>query len=589
MCGITGLLHYAPEVSAAPRQLRRMVATLHHRGPDDDGIFIDGAVGLGARRLQVIDPEGGSQPLVDRKAQLAMVLNGEIYNHDSLRAELAARGHRFATRSDTEVILRAYAEYGEACLHRLRGMFAFAIWNGARRELFLARDRIGVKPLYYHWDGETFLFGSEIKAILAHPAGDRRLDAAALDDFLTFNYIPAPRSIYRSIRKLPPAHWLRLDAHGLHLGEYWDLTFEPDESGDETARIEALRAQVLDSVQSHLVSDVPLGVFLSGGVDSSVVAAAMTLASGTLPNAVSLGFEEPEFDERPYAREVATACGGGLRTRSLRAQAVGIVDVLVNHFDEPFADSSMVPTWYLSQLARESATVCLSGDGGDEMFAGYPRFATFVERAAVDVAAAERAYFDDRTWISRDLRSRLYRDSLRRELDGYDPFSVLQGHFDRTREWDPLSRIQYLETKTYLPGDLLTKVDRASMAHGLEVRVPLLDHLLVEQAARIPARCKLRDGRGKDILKRAFRPNLPASVLQRPKMGFSMPLALWLRGELRGWFESRVLTGDSPVGEWLDMTVVRTCWNEHQGSRHDHNRFLWSLVVLDAWARRFLT
>jgi asparagine synthase (glutamine-hydrolysing) len=587
MCGIAGIFHRDREASVDAGQLQRMVAVLRHRGPDDEALYVDGPVGLAVRRLEIVDPLGGKQPLFNEDGSVAVVFNGEIYNFRDLRRDLEANGHRFRTQSDTEVIVHAYEQYGHECVGHLRGMFAFAVWDGGRKELFVARDRFGIKPLYYAWDGRTFLFGSEIKAILQDASVRREIDALALDDFFTFNYIPAPRSIFSSIRKLRPAHTLCVSSSGLTEREYWDLAFEPDESADEEDCVDGLRHHLEEAVRLHVPSDVPMGVFLSGGMDSSAVTAVAAALVDRPIDTISIGFDAADFNELPYARAVARRCATRAREHILQPEAARIIDTLPWYYDEPFADSSMVPTYHIAQLARERATVYLAGDGGDEIFAGYTRFFAFQKHASRDAAAAEREYFRQRTWTTPAMKDRLYGTWLRRATRDYDPFSVLRTYFDRARQWDPVSRIQYVEAKTYMTGDLLTKVDRAGMAHGLEVRVPLLDHHLVEYAAGIPARYKLRDGVGKYVFKQALRDCLPAEILARPKMGFSMPLALWFRGPLKAFFEERVFARAAFLPEICDLQPVRACWAEHQ-SGQDHNRFLWSLLVLECWGQQFL-
>ncbi|MBX3024442.1 asparagine synthase (glutamine-hydrolyzing) [bacterium] len=577
------MFHVDGGAEASSDLVERMAGRLRHRGPDAAGVHVRGPVGLAVRRLAIVDPAGGAQPMVNDDASVAVAFNGEIYNFRELRAVLRTHGHRFATDCDTEVVLRAYEHYGPECVQHFRGMFAFAIWDAPRRHLFLARDRFGIKPLYYAWDGRTFHFGSEIKALLA--AGVRRaIDATALDDFFTFTYIPAPRTIFTAVRKLSPGRTLSVSANGVVEREYWDLVFEPREIDAATCATrlgEALRA----TVALHL-DGAATGMFLSGGIDSSALTAvAAELAAGPV-DTFSIGFAESAFDERPFARAVAQRWQTRAHESLVRHEAVQVVDRLAEHFDEPFADSSMVPTYHLCQLARAHLRVCCAGDGGDEVFAGYPRFAAFQERAAVDPAGAEDAYLAARTWLSPEMKARLYGNWLRRELRGYDPLAQVRAHFAHARQWDPLSRIQYVESKTYLPGDLLTKVDRASMAHGLEVRVPLLDHRLVEHAARIPSALKLRDGVSKAVLKQALGDRLPAQVVERPKRGFSMPLAAWMRGPLRPWVEQRLFHRQTRLGEWVDLAVVREWWQDHQRGRN-LNRFLWSLIVLDAWAARY--
>jgi asparagine synthase (glutamine-hydrolysing) len=467
-------------------------------------------------------------------------------------------------------------------------MFALAIWDETRQELFLARDRLGIKPLYYSWDGSTFLFASQLKAILQVPTVRRDLDPCALDDYLTYTYIPAPKTIFQGIRKLLPGHSLTVAATGLAHHAYWDLVMAPREPTSERDCAAELRDVLRQSVGRHLVSDVPVGAFLSGGVDSSSVVALMSETDGAPVATNSLGFSEPDFDELPFARLVAHRFQTRARELVLEPDAAMSIDALIPCFDEPFADSSMVPTFHLSRLARERSTVVLTGDGGDEQFAGYTRFVEFQREAMAGPGFAERSYFERRTWVTAGMKARLYRDWLKRALAGYDPFSVLEAYFSRARHWDPLSRIQYVETKTYLADDILTKVDRASMAHGLEARVPLLDQAVVEYAAGIPPRCKVRDGSGKYIFKNAVADLVPPEILTRPKMGFSMPLADWLRGPLRDLVEERALSDHGVLADLFDIGAARSWWEEHRRGTRDYNRFFWSLVVFEAWARRFL-
>ena len=579
MCGIAGLFHADSGSEVSTEVVARMAAVLHDRGPDHAGVYVRGPIGLAAQRLAIVDPAGGAQPMRNEDGSVAVVFNGEIYNFRDLRAVLRTHGYRFTSDCDTEVVLRAYEHYGPRCVEHFRGMFALAVWDAPRRRLFLARDRLGIKPLYYAWDGERLCFGSELKAVLAAGVSPA-LDAAALDDFFTFHYIPPPRTIFAAVRKLPPGCTATVSAAGLVEQEYWDLVFDPVET-DEAACAERLGEMLHETVALHV--DGAPAVFLSGGVDSSALTAVAAAIAGVPVATFSLGFAEPEYDERPFARAVADRCGTRAHESVLRPDAVDVLDRLTWHFDEPFADSSMVPTYHLSQLARQHVRVCCTGDGGDEVFAGYPRFAAFQERAAVDPDGAEDAYLAGRTWVTPAMKRRLYGDGLQRTLRGYDPLASVRARFAHARQWDPLSRIQYVETKTYLPGDLLTKVDRASMAHGLEVRVPLLDHRLVEYGARIAAGCKLRQGVSKAVLKRAIGDRIPPQVYTRPKVGFSMPLAEWMRGALRPWVERRLFSGRARIGEWVDLMVVREWWQAHQQGR-DLNRFLWSLLVLESWA-----
>jgi asparagine synthase (glutamine-hydrolysing) len=626
MCGITGIYYPRRAQTVSTELLQRMTNALVHRGPDDGSFFVDGPVGLGHRRLSIIDLESGKQPLFNETNSMGIVFNGEIYNFVPLREELLKRGHQFRTKSDTEVILHAYEEYGEDCARHLRGMFAFAIWDGEKQRLFLARDRVGIKPLYYFWDEQQFLFASELKSILQEPTVSRTLDPLALDDYLTYLYIPAPKTIFRGIHKLRPGYTLTVDADGLRERQYWDLIFCPTNGRSEEEYSAGLLHKLRDAVESHLVSEVPIGAFLSGGVDSSAV---VGLMADLLPQAVktaSIGFQEADFDELPYARVVAQRFATHAHEKVVKADAAAILDDLMWHFDEPFADSSMVPTYYVSQVARELVTVCLSGDGGDENFAGYrrhrfdvlenriralvpqrlrePVFGTLgrlypkadwlprVFRAKTlltNVALSpERAYFNTMSWFSPEMKQQMYGAELQRATRGYDAFSVMQTYFDRCADWDPLSRIQYVDIKTYLVDDILTKVDRASMAHSLEVRVPLLDHEVMEYAASIPASYKLRGGEGKYIFKKVLAQVLPAEVLQRPKMGFSIPLAQWFRRELKPNFEREVLTKRSVVSEFFDLRPIQQWWGQHQRGTRDYAPMLWALLVLEHWGRRFL-
>ena len=627
MCGIAGVYHVAPSRPASEPCVKRMADAIVHRGPDDGTVFVDGPVGLGFRRLSIIDVAGGRQPIFNEDRSKAIIFNGEIYNFHTLTDDLKRRGHRFTTHSDTEAILHLYEEYGEDCVRHLRGMFAFAIWDAAKQELFLARDRVGIKPLYYRWDGSTFAFGSEIKSILAHPDVPRAIDPLALDDYLTYLYVPAPRTIFKGIRKLHAGHTLTVTRSGpREPREYWDLKFAPSEALSEDEAAGRLLEKLRESVQAHLESEVPLGAFLSGGIDSSAVVGLMAGLMDRPVNTASIGFRDEAFDELPYAREVAARFRTASYEKTVDASAANILDRLAWHYDEPFADSSMVPTYYVSQVARERVTVCLSGDGGDENFAGYRRYRfevwenrfrsavpralrrpvfgalgaaypkldwlprvfrakTTLQNLALD---PERGYFHTMSWLSPEKKRSLYREPLRRELADYDSFSVMDRYFARTEGWDPLSRVQYVDIKTFLVDDILTKVDRASMAHSLEVRVPLLDHEVMEFAASLPPALKLRGGTGKYVLKKAVRNLLPPETLTRTKMGFSVPLARWLRGELRPLFQERMFAPDAFVRELFDPAPIRTWWDRHQSGVSDYSPELWSLLMLETWGRRFL-
>jgi asparagine synthase (glutamine-hydrolysing) len=588
MCGITGIFYTDSSEVISEALLSRMTSVIHHRGPDEGSVYVDGSVGLGHRRLRIIDLEGGRQPIFNEDRSAAIVFNGEIYNFRELRKNLLRKGHRFETQSDTEVIIHAYEEYGQECVHYLRGMFAFAIWDAKKKELFLARDRMGIKPLFYYWDGRKFLFASEIKSILQDSTISDEIDLLALDDYLTYQYIPAPKTIFKWITKLLPGNSLTVSDRLLREREYWDLVFEPKDGISEADYAAGLLDKLHESVALHLVSDVPLGAFLSGGLDSSAVVGVMAGLLDNPVNTVSIGFHEAEFNELPHARLVAQRFQTRSYEKIVEANDFNILDTLVWHFDEPLADPAMIPNYYVSQLARERMTVCLSGDGGDENFAGYSRFLNFIENFANLPLSAEKSYFNTKSCFTHEMKRLLYLDPLRKALQDYDPFSMMKSYFDRARGWDSLSRIQYVEIKTYLIDDILVKVDRTSMAHGLEVRVPLLDHELVEYVASIPSRYKLQNGEGKYILKKALRNILPSQILDRRKMGFLVPLDKWFREELKGMFEERVLSKDAFIGEFFNSNTVRQWWTQHQRGDRDYSRQLWAILVLECWGRKFV-
>ena len=626
MCGIAGIYRAAAESAVDASLVEAMGNALAHRGPDDSGLFLDAGVGLAHRRLSIIDTAGSRQPMHSADGSLVIVFNGEIYNFKSLREELRGHGRRFSTQGDTEVILQAYEHYGPDCVQRLRGMFAFAIWDVRKRQLFLARDRVGIKPLYYSWDGRTLRFGSEIKALLQDRSLDTTIDPLGLDDYLTYLYIPAPKTIFKQIRKLPPGHTLIVSEQGVREQQYWDLSFEPRLQDSEAAYAAGLLDQLRESVKLHLVSDVPIGAFLSGGLDSSAVVGLMAAQLDRPVSTASIGFRESGFDELPYARQVARHFKTRAHEKTVAADAAKILDALVWFYDEPFADSSMVPTYYVSQVARECVTVCLSGDGGDENFAGYRRYRfdllenrirrLLPARAARAVfgtlarcypkadwlpqifraktlltnlsLSPERAYFHTMSWFTPGMKRQLYNDAFKSAVGDYDAFSVMETHFNRTRGWDSLARIQYVDIKTYLPDDILTKVDRASMAHSLEVRVPLLDHRVMEYAAAIPSAYKLRGGEGKYIFKQSLKHLLPSDILTRRKMGFSVPLAAWMRQELRGVFEERVLAPRAFVNQFFNPEPIRQWWAQHQRGTRDLSSHLWALLVLECWGQRII-
>jgi asparagine synthase (glutamine-hydrolysing) len=621
MCGIAGIadLTGRPVDTAL---LRAMTSVQAHRGPDGEDIVCRGGVGLGHRRLAIIDLATGDQPMANDDGTVRIVFNGEIYNFRELRRDLEARGTRFRTNSDTEVILRAYEAEGPDCVRKLRGMFAFAILDERARRVVLARDRAGIKPLVYAWDGQRLLFASEIKGILEDGAVARDLDLDALGQYLTFHYVPTPRTIFRSIRKLPPASTLVLSLDGGEpvVSQYWSLRFAPDVRVTEGEWVERLRAELADAVRCHMISDVPIGAFLSGGVDSSTVVALMAQASAAPIRTFSIGFDEADFDELAFARQVATRYGTDHYEMVVKPNALEILPKLAWHLDEPFADSSAIPTYYVSKITREHVTVALSGDGGDENFAGYRRYARAVElherfdtgvsrlarplftlaSGLLPVGAPGQAwtgmigagplerYFRMVTYQRRETLRRLLSEDLRAlAVSGPDPalFSRIASEGGGT---DYLSTLQRIDMATYLPDDILAKVDRTSMAVSLESRVPLLDHRLMEFVATMPSGLKLRNGGGKYLLKRAMAQDLPTGILTRKKMGFGVPLADWFRGDLRDMTRDVLLGSAACQRGIFRMAEVESLLATHDGGRRDCSARLWALICFELWMRQWV-
>jgi asparagine synthase (glutamine-hydrolysing) len=624
MCGLSGIYNYKTLESVSERVLKAMNDTLVHRGPDDEGFYISNEVGLGHRRLSIIDLAAGHQPMTNEDGTVWVVFNGEIYNFHELHQLLEAKGHRFKTRSDTEVIVHLYEEKGEECFRELRGMFAIAIWDQRKKKLILARDRVGKKPLFYYHDGAKVLFGSEIKAILKAPGIARDIDLEALSDYFSFLYVPAPKSIFRNIRKVLPGHYLVVSAHGLRETKYWDISFAETDDLTEEKWCEKLLCTLQEAVRLRLMSEVPLGAFLSGGVDSSSVVAMMqNVVDGPVITS-SIGFDEKEFNELPYARSVASRFGTDHHEQIVRPNAVAVVDKLAWHYDEPFADSSAVPTYYVSKVAREHVTVALSGDGGDENFAGYRRYyfdqrenwirswlpssvrqpvfgalaslypkadwapqifrgkATFQNLARCPV----EAYFRSVAACQSELKLELLDGDIKRQLGSYDSLDVLREYYEKADTDDLLSRVQYVDIKTYLADDILAKVDRASMAVSLEVRAPILDHKFMELAAQIPSSLKLRGMDGKYIFKKALKRCLPDSILYRKKMGFAVPLAQWFRGELKEMAYETIFQANGE--NILDRSSVENIWGEHQKGFRDRSTELWTLLMFHLWQGKFL-
>jgi asparagine synthase (glutamine-hydrolysing) len=599
-----------------------------HRGPDAEGFLAEPGVGLVHRRLSIIDLSvGANQPLGNEDGSIQVVFNGEIYNFPELRDHLEKRGHHFRTHSDTEILVHLYEEEGDRLVERLRGMFTFALWDRPHRRLLLARDRLGIKPLYYLHDGEKLVFGSEIKAILAHPGVGRGLDLAALEDYLAYGMVPGPRSIFSAIRKLPPAHTLAVTIADWNASprRYWQLHFEPDPKPTAEEWQEAVRAKVAEAVRIHLIADVPVGAFLSGGVDSSVV---VSCAAGGTKGALqtfSMGFADAAWSELPHARAVAGRYGTRHSEEVVSPDAVALLDQLSLYYDEPFADSSALPTFLVSRLAKRGVKVALSGDGGDEAFGGYSRYAHDLNEAAIrknlprwfrrgllgPLAGAwpkadwlprsfraktlltnlsldaGAAYANSVTTCRQPLRNRLLSRDLTASRNGHDPWdAIIDAHLTAPRG-DALAGMLAADTAILLPDDFLVKVDRASMAHGLEVRPPLLDHELLELTARIPSHLKIRGGQTKWLFKESFRAELTTDVTHRPKQGFDIPVDDWLRGPLRPMFESAVLGSSSAVSGLIDRETAKSLYRSHLVGSGRHGAILWSLLVLARWAERY--
>jgi asparagine synthase (glutamine-hydrolysing) len=626
MCGIVGIFDYQGYSEIDGALLRRMTGVIAHRGPDDDGFYEAPGIGLGFRRLAIIDLAHGNQPMFNEDGTVCLVFNGEIYNFKSLMATLAERGHRFRTRSDTEVIVHAWEEWGEACLDRFNGMFAFALWDRRTETLFLARDRLGEKPLYYSFLGDgKLLFASELKSFLCCADVDRALDPQAIEDFFALGYIPDPRSIYRSVRKLPPGHCL-IVRRGEPVGEprsYWDLEFVDGLRCRREEVLEELVLRLRDAVRMRMIADVPLGAFLSGGVDSSGVVAMMASLDEQPVETFSIAFGTKGWDESGYAATIAQRYRTDHHVKKVDPDSLDLLDRLAGTYDEPFGDSSAIPTFRVCAMARENVTVALSGDGGDEVFAGYRRYrwhcaeervrhllprhvrepvfgalghlypkldwlprplrakTTFQELAKDPVSA----YFSSVSICGDAVRQRLFSSSLRRELQGYSTIDLLRAHMSCSGSQEPLSQAQYADFKTYLPGDILTKVDRASMANSLEVRIPLLDHTFVEWAARLPPALKLHGGEGKYVFKKALDTYLPHEILYRPKQGFVMPLAAWFRGPLRTRLQRLSQTSALSDSGLFDMDYVEQMIQYHLNGAFDYSAPLWTVLIFDAFLK----
>jgi asparagine synthase (glutamine-hydrolysing) len=623
MCGIAGFVSFEGHArSEAAARVRRMADSIIYRGPNEEGYYVDDFAALGHRRLSFIDLSSGQQPMAALDGQVQIIFNGEIYNFLEVRAQLEALGHTFATHSDTEVILRSYVQWGDQCVPRLSGMFAFAIWDARERRLFLARDRVGKKPLYYYRNGSVFAFASELKALRAGRLCPDGIDPESLDCYLTFGYVPAPRTIYAGVKKIPAAHSLTVNVQGETTRRYWQLSFAgPVERSLEDATDE-LEALLDESVKCRLMSEVPLGAFLSGGLDSSLVVASMARSMGRPVITNSIGFQDKRFDELSTAGAIARHLRTDHHEFTVEPRVNDVIEKIAWHFDEPMADSSAVPTWYLCQMARRTVTAALSGDGGDEGFGGYTfrylphmmesrlraamptalrrplfgalgalwpasarlprplRLKTIFENLAVGDA---EAFYRDLIWLRPDNRGALYAPDFVSCLNGFTPMETVAPLYMKSDAPDALGRSQFTDVSFYMTDDVLVKVDRMSMAHSLEVRSPLLDHRLLEFAARLPASLKIRARQGKLLLRELARRRLPAELQNLPKRGFSIPAASWLRGELRPLAEGLIFDTRRSYAPLLEQRKIRQLWTEHLAGARDHSVFIWALMMLGLW------
>lgn len=629
MCGIVGIFDTRGERDINRTVLHRMNESQHHRGPVEGDLYLEPGVGLGHRRLSIIDLATGQQPLFNEDASVVVVFNGEIYNYQQLIPELQALGHVFRTRSDTEVIVHAWEAWGKDCVKRFRGMFAFALWDRNQQTFFLARDRLAVKPLYYaHLDDGTLLFGSELKSLLAHGGLKRDMDPLAVEEYFALGYVAEPRTIFRQAKKLAPAHTLTL-RRGQALPEpeqYWDVRFSLDSKiGVEEACAE-LDARLKESVRLRMIAEVPLGAFLSGGVDSSAVVAEMAELSAEPVNTCSIAFDDPAFNESAFAQTVADRYRTNHRVETVKSDDFDLIDTLASLYDEPFADSSAIPTYRVCELARKHVTVALSGDGGDETFGGYRRYRLHLMeekmRSSMPLALRQplfktlgrlypkadwaprmfrakttfeglsrspvEAYFHSVSILRDPMRDKLFSNRFKSELAGYNAQEVFDYHAARANTDDPLALIQYLDLKTYLVGDINTKVDRASMAHSLEVREPLMDHELVEWMATLPSSLKIKGQEGKYLLKKAMEPRLSDDILYRPKMGFSVPLARWFRGPLRQRVRDAVLGPRLAETGWFNREYLEHLVNAHDSGASDYSAPLWTLLMFEAFLRNVM-
>jgi asparagine synthase (glutamine-hydrolysing) len=616
MCGIAGILFRDKSEHVDEKMIKLMCTVMRHRGPDEWGKWIDKYVGIGMTRLRIIDLDGGSQPIHNEDKSIWIVFNGEIYNYKELRIELEKRGHKFYTNSDTESIIHLYEEFDEECVHRLRGMFAFAIWDGNNEKLFLARDRLGIKPLYYNNNGKRFIFGSELKSILAFKDVPRKVHSPSLINYFAYGYVPDPETMIKGIYKLPPGNTLIYKNGSTKVQKYWDVEFNVSNAEREEYYIERILEILNEAVKIRLMSEVPLGAFLSGGIDSSLIVAIMAKHMSEPVKTFTIGFENQKYDELKYARMVAERYNTDHHEEIVKPDAKSIIIDLVKQFDEPFADSSAIPTYYVCQMAKKWVTVSLSGDGGDELFGGYGRYidgpiARFFNKVPESIklkifmnlskilpewcpginVLRHISVNEDSRYIRKlskgtsTTHKNIFSNKIVSQINTSDPSAAMLEYMNALKEKDQYTKRQYVDIKTYLPGDILTKVDRTSMMVSLEARVPILDHKLVEFSATIPPELKIKGMTTKYILKKAAERLLPKDVIYRPKMGFAVPISEWIN---KDWFDisyelvqgKRALSRNNFSKKYLKRLML-----EHKLGRRDHGYLIWTLMVLELWYR----
>lgn len=623
MCGITGKVNFDNFNKINQNELKNMTDKLTHRGPDDEGFYINNNVGLGFRRLSIIDLKSGHQPLSNEDGRLWIVFNGEIYNYKELQENLKKQGHIFRTESDTETIVHLYEQCGIECLKYLQGMFSFSIWDNAKKQLFCARDRFGIKPFYYYKDKEKFVFGSEIKAILKSDGIDKTLSPEGLDSYFAFGYITSDLSIYKNIKKLQPAHYLVLsfnDEVSIEIKRYWNIHFEPDYSKTEDQWVEEIEDSLSKTVKLHMISDVPLGAFLSGGIDSSSVVAMMAKNSSRPIKTFSIGFKEQKFNELKYAQEIANRYGCEHHEQIVEPDSISLLPKLVNAYDEPFADASAIPTYYVSKLAREFVTVALSGDGGDELFAGYDSYSKFkrIYRSPFNFNSPKMNQFiwgNVHKLIPQNIKGKglsyflsQNKEHLGAYLNAWEKNErqklVINNHpidyrigselykegvLKEGGDNDFVTKLQYLDMSTYMVDDILTKVDRASMLNSLEVRVPLLDHQFAELTFKIPSDLKLKGSSKKYIFKQSMKPFLPKNIFNHPKQGFGVPISLWFKEDLKEYVSDLLLSQNAYLTNYLDKNYVKKIVENHRHDkkgRRDFSGKIWSLIFFEEWLKQ---